>query len=77
MTLGQAAAYYEENDPRGEYVLILEGGPAQAEAPTLEECVSKVEALRAKGVSLKDAVRQVSRETGLPRNTLYDAALEA
>ena len=75
MTLAQAAAYYEENTPRGEYVLILEGGQAQAEAPTLEACVTMVEGLRARGASLKDAVRQVSRETGVPRNTLYDAAL--
>ena len=27
MTLGEALAYYTENDPRGEYVLVLEGAP--------------------------------------------------
>jgi 16S rRNA (cytidine1402-2'-O)-methyltransferase len=68
--------YYTENSPRGEYVLILEGAAAPAEeAPSLETCLQMVQDLRAQGQSLKDAVRQVSKASGLPRNTLYDAAL--
>ena len=34
-------------------------------------------ALRDGGMKLKDAVRRVSDDTGLPRNALYDAALKA
>lgn len=76
MTLAQAVAYYQDNDPRGEYVLVLEGATApQAQAPSLEDCLSKISQLRNQGLSLKDAVRQVSKESGVPRNTLYDAAL--
>ena len=33
MTLASAIAYYEENEPRGEYVLVLEG----ADRAQLEE----------------------------------------
>lgn len=75
MTLAEAVAYYQENDPRGEYVLILEGGTEVRETPTLEDGLARVEALRAAGHSLKDAAKLVSQETGLARNTLYDAAL--
>ena len=76
MTLGEAVAYYEENTPRGEYVLILEGAKETAEeVPTMESGVSAVNRLRETGMSLKDAVKQVSRDTGLPRNALYEAAI--
>ena len=76
MTLGEALAYYTENDPRGEYVLILEGAAeASEEALTLEDAVSLALERIASGASKKDAVREVSRETGFPKNVLYDAVL--
>jgi 16S rRNA (cytidine1402-2'-O)-methyltransferase len=76
LTLGAALDYYAENAPRGEYVLILEGAkPAAQEGPSLEECLEKIAQLRDEGMSLKDAARQVSKESGIPRNTLYDAAV--
>lgn len=77
MTVSQAAAYYTENSPRGEYVLIVDGKQEAAEPPSLEDCLSRVADLRADGLSLKDAAKQVSRETGIARNVLYDAALRA
>lgn len=76
MTLDEALAYYTENDPRGEYVLILEGAAeASEEALTLEDAVSLALERIASGASKKDAVREVSRETGFPKNALYDAVL--
>lgn len=76
MTLGEALAYYTENNPRGEYVLILEGAAeASVEALTLEDAVSLALERIASGASKKDAVREVSRETGFPKNALYDAVL--
>ena len=76
MTLGEALAHYTENDPRGEYVLILEGAAeASVEALTLEDAVSLALERIASGASKKDAVREVSRETGFPKNALYDAVL--
>ncbi len=76
MTLGEALAYYTENDPRGEYVLILDGAAeASEEALTLEDAVSLALERIASGASKKDAVREVSRETGFPKNALYDAVL--
>lgn len=76
MTLGEAFAYYTENDSRGEYVLILEGAAeASEEALTLEDAVSLALERIASGAFKKDAVREVSRETGFPKNALYDAVL--
>ena len=76
-TLAQAAAYYAANEPRGEYVLVVAGRERQSQAQmTLEEGVDRVLRLRADGVRMKDAVRQVADDTGLSRNDLYDAALK-
>ena len=75
-TLEQAAAYYAANEPRGEYVLVVAGRPRQDRPPlTLEEGVARVLRVRADGIRMKDAVRQVADDTGLSRNELYDAAL--
>lgn len=77
-TLGEAADYYRENAPRGEYVLVLAGAEPKAEAEvTLVEGVTQVLALKAQGARMKDAVRQVSDATGLSRNELYNAAVSA
>ena len=77
MTLGEAIAYYEENEPRGEFVLVVAGADKKAEeGPTLEDCLSRVAELREKGMSLKDAVKMVSKDTGFAKNELYDAALK-
>jgi 16S rRNA (cytidine1402-2'-O)-methyltransferase len=76
-TLQGAVDYYRDNEPRGEYVLVV-GGAQRHEGPamTMEEGVARVMALREGGMRMKDAVRQVSADTGLNKNELYDAALK-
>ena len=76
-TLGEAMAWYAENPPRGEFVLVVEGAAEGAKAqPTLEEGLARVAQLREEGLSLKDAARQAAKETGLPKNELYGKAVE-
>ena len=76
-TLGEAVKWYAENPPRGEFVLVVEGAPETAEAEiTMEDGLARVAALRAAGSSLRDAVKQTAKETGLPKNELYGLALE-
>ena len=77
MTIGEAVAYYGEKDPKGEYVLVVEGGIAKEEkALTLEDGVAQVLALMEQGTRLKDAAKEVAAHTGLSKNELYAAALE-
>lgn len=76
-TLGEAAAYYNEQPPRGEFVLIVEGAAEkQEEMPTMETALARVQELLAQGMSKKDAIKQASQETGFPKNALYDAAMK-
>lgn len=77
MTLAEAVAFYTEQSPRGEYVLIVEGAPQEQEAEgSMETALARVAALIEGGSSKKDAVRQVAQETGLPKNALYDASIK-
>lgn len=77
-TLGEAVAYYRETSPKGEFVLVVAGAePRQQAAVTLEEGVAQVLALKEQGIRLKDAAKEVAQHTGLSKNELYAAALNA
>lgn len=74
-TLGEAAAYYRENEPRGEYVLVVAGAEAKTETVSLEAAVARTRALIASGMRVKDAAKQAAEETGIPKNKLYAAVI--
>ncbi len=77
-SLGEAADWYAQNEPRGEYVLVVEGAPETADAaPDLESAVMEALRLRGEGMPLKAAVKEVSVRTGVGRNALYEACLAA
>ena len=76
-TLGGAVAHYTENPPKGEFVLVLAGAePRQEATVTLEDAVAQVLTLKAQGIRLKDAAKEVAEHTGFSKNELYAAALE-
>ena len=74
-TLGEAAGRYARESPRGEFVLVVRGAEPALEEASLEDGLERVEALQAKGLSLRDAVRQAAGELKLSRRELYDLAL--
>ena len=76
-TLGEAVRKYTENAPRGEFVVVVEGAKEVSdEAITLEAGAALVRAEVGKGLSKKDAVKLIAKQTGLPKNALYEAALQ-
>ncbi len=76
-TLGQAAAYYTENPPRGEFVLIVAGAqPEEVPVASTADAATRVAELMAQGLSRKDAVKQTAKELDMPKNAVYDAALK-
>ncbi|MCI7019519.1 MAG: 16S rRNA (cytidine(1402)-2'-O)-methyltransferase [Clostridiales bacterium] len=76
-TLDQAVAHYTENPPKGEFVLIVAGAPAQQEeSPSETDAAARVSQLIAEGVSRKDAVKQAAKELGMPKNAVYEIALK-
>ena len=75
-TLGEAAEFYRDNAPRGEFVLVVRGAqPAGEEKAGPEAALERVRALREQGLSLRDAARQAAGELGVGKNELYQLAL--
>ena len=75
-TLGEAIAYYTENPPKGEFVLVVAGAPEEEkQVPSTTDAAARVEALMEQGLSRKDAVKQTAQELNLPKNAVYAAAL--
>ena len=75
-TLGQAVARYTQSPPKGEFVLVVAGAPAEKQAlPSETDAAARVSQLIAQGISRKDAIKQTAKELGLPKNVVYDIAL--
>lgn len=78
-TLSDAAAYYKENEPRGEFVLVVAGAPNAAERPTEQPqtlpLAEQVLFYEREGLSRKEAIKRVARERSLPKNEVYQAVL--
>ena len=49
--------------------------PEKKEAATAEDAAARVAQLMEEGLSRKDAVKQTAKELDLPKNVVYDAAL--
>jgi 16S rRNA (cytidine1402-2'-O)-methyltransferase len=76
-TLGGAIELYAQQPPKGEFVLVVAGATPQVqESFTPADAARRVAELMASGMSRKDAVKQTAAEMDLPKNVVYDAALE-
>ena len=76
-TLGEAVEKYTQNAPKGEFVLIVAGAaPEEKISATTEDAAARVAQLMEEGMSRKDAVKQTAKELDLPKNVVYDAALQ-
>ena len=75
-TLEGAVEYYESTEPRGEYVLVIEGAPEATEEEERVNIAERAAALMAGGMSQKDAIKTIVKETGLPKNKVYAEVLK-
>lgn len=77
-TLGELLAHYRENEPRGEFVLIVAGADENTPAADAAEEMSLTEryaAHIAKGLDKKEAMRRTAQELGIARRDVYQALL--
>ena len=76
-TLGEAVAYYDNNAPRGEYVLVVEGCPDNTAAVDWSgtDIAAHVESYIASGMSKKDAIKAVARDRGVHKSVIYKEIL--
>ena len=75
-TVGGALAHFEGTQPKGEFVLVLEGAaPAEQAAGDPDAALERVNRLREEGLSLKEAAAQAAAEFRLKKKQLYDMAV--
>ncbi len=76
-TISQAMTYYDENDPRGEYVLVIQGKSQQQvveeeqkkwEEITIEE---HMDIYLSKGMAKKEAMKAVAKDRGISKREVY------
>lgn len=82
MTLTDSLSYYEVNEPRGEYVLIIAGRSREEmkkeeqagwEALSLEEHMAHYES---RGIDRKEAMKRVAKDRGVSKRDIYQALLK-
>ena len=72
LSLSEAVEYYNLNEPRGEYVLVLEGAQENSGSElTIDEAMEQVMKLIDNGEKPTDACKAVARETGFRKSELY------
>ncbi len=79
-TIGEAVHYYEQNDPRGEYVLVMAGTPAAqaaAEEVTLPDAVATARLLMAQGTPPTAAAKQAAKGTPFSKGDIYKELIAA
>lgn len=80
-TLEEAMKYYEENDPKGEFVLVIEG---RSEVELQEEEIQKWDSITLeehmniyldKGMTKKEAMKAVALDRGISKRDVYQQLL--
>lgn len=77
-TVSKACELYKEKDPRGEYVLILEGGIKDTEASAYpDDPEEHVRMYTDGGMSRMDAIKAAAKDRGVPKGVLYKELLKS
>ena len=77
-TLAEALHRYEQQPPKGEFVLIVAGMPESTDETTrsMEDALQQVQERVAQGERLTDACKAVAAETGYRKQDLYQQAIQ-
>lgn len=74
-TLAELLAHYEQNEPRGEYVIVIEGKPPEKRSFTVEEAAAVAKKLIEEGAKTSDACKEAAKITGVSKREIYAAVL--
>lgn len=81
-TLEEGILHFKEKQPKGEFVLVLQGKTLQEIKDEKEAMWSDMSiedhiiSLIEKGISKKDAIKQVSKDRGIPKSEVYKYSLD-
>lgn len=76
LTLGEAVSFYELNEPRGEYVLVVEGCSSETISDEKKELLTlspeeHVQRYEDEGLARMDAIKRAAKDRGISKSELY------
>ncbi|MBO7375839.1 MAG: 16S rRNA (cytidine(1402)-2'-O)-methyltransferase [Clostridia bacterium] len=72
-TLGSIRDRFADDEPRGEFVLVIEGAPEVSSAASGKAPEELVAEFVAAGMSEKDAIKAAAQALGVPKSEVYSA----
>ena len=81
-TLSEAVSYYETEEPKGEFVLVIEGiSREEIKTEEMQEFLSMsvpehVQYYMAQGLEKKEAMKKAAKDRGVGKREIYQALLE-
>lgn len=76
-TVGEAEAWYRENAPRGEFVLVLAGAPEPCRQElTLEEAVALARRRMEEGLSATAAAKEAAAQSSFSKSEIYKHCIQ-
>ncbi len=79
-SISEACEYYKTHEPRGEYVLVIEGATINENKDAFWSGMSITEHVnhyRDSGMNKNDAIKLVAKERGVPKNAVYNEYVKA
>ena len=73
MTISEAIEYYTVKNPKGEYVLVLEGAKERnlSDEYTIETAAALAKQYASEGMKLSEACKTAAKETGFSKSNIY------
>ena len=75
-TFEDALVFYEENPPKGEFVVIIKGADKEKEIYTLSDAVKIAKGLMEKGESASFSAKEAAKITGIKKGDIYREILK-
>ena len=82
MTIGEAILYYEDNEPKGEFVLVLDGADEKEQKRQEQEQWKKMsleehmDVYMEQGMAKKEAMKAVAKDRGVSKRDIYAQLLK-
>lgn len=70
-TVASAVEFYKTNDPKGEYVLVIEGAPEKASVEYPEDVTEHVNSLIESGLDRMTAMKTAAKQRGISKSDVY------
>lgn len=74
-SFSEAIEFYKTQEPRGEYVLIIEGAKEETVTYSLEEAINLAKKLMQDGFSASAAAKEAATITGIKKSNIYKQML--